>query len=616
MKKDRPTSDEDHAADDHDEEDTYDDADPGERMIQSRDTKGRKEGDDEDEEDDGGVTGTDDEGTSPQSKSPVRRRPYSYSDLGFSSWGERPLQWDAGTCLGVDFGGTLSKIVFFEPKEVPGYASPLAEYLLNKTTYGNSGVRDSHLSFFSDKLGGRLHFINFETSHTHGAIKVLKNMGVHNIRRVHATGGGAFKFSQLIKDELGIRLLKQDELETVVRGIIFTLLEHPDSECYSYEPDLEGLTESGQKGRHHGVSHDALSYEMRKVPRPMPVSKGSFFPLLVVNIGSGVSIINVTSPTTFKRVSGTAVGGATYYGLCKLLCRCDSFQEAMDLAELGDSRDVNLTVQDIYGGSYDQAGLGAEVTASFFGKAAAARGRVRTKRSRKRRYISYLERLALVILSLLTANLLVGAYVSIGSGEFGLRDIVFMLLPIGIAYLVFWSNEAKLTSSHPPDDLAVMAGPLHAKRNSGDKATLFEEADIARALVVMVAQNVTQVAFLNAKVHKSQRVLFTGNFLRHNRIALRALSSMMQLWSQGSIQALFMEHEGYFGAIGAFLYSIDKNAQRHPDDDTDDPAESVTSSEPSDDEIDVIQDLLFRGGFPRRRTTHMDNSEGHQTTAQ
>ncbi|GBG24237.1 Pantothenate kinase 1 [Hondaea fermentalgiana] len=566
-------------------------------------------------DDRGGSNADERDSSNSRPTSPVRKRQYSYSDLGFTSWDEKPLTWDAGMTLGLDFGGTLSKIVFFEPKEVPGYANPLADFLLKRTTYGHSGERDTHLSFYSEKLGGRLHFISFETSRTHGAIQLLKKLEGHNIRRVHATGGGAYKFSQLIKDELGIRLLKQDELETVVRGIIFTLLEHPNSECYSYEANLDDLNESAREGRHHGVSHDALSYEMRRVPRPMPVESGSFFPLLVVNIGSGVSIINVTSPSSFKRVSGTAVGGATYYGLCKLLCRCDGFKEAMDLAELGDSRDVNLTVQDIYGGSYELAGLSGEITASFFGKAAAARGRVRTKRSRKRRYVSYLERLSLVIIALLVANLLVGSYVSFTAGSFDLRDLILVLLPGGMAYLVFWSTEAKMTSSHPPDDRPPAADPpLHSMRGPTDKATLFEEADIARALVVMVAQNVTQIAFLNARLHKSKRVLFTGNFLRHNRIALRALSSMMQNWSRGSIQALFMEHEGYFGAIGTFLYSIDKSTHQQPDDedmDNDTNSQESGGDEASEEEIDVVQDLLFRGAFPRRRTAKLDvSSEG------
>jgi pantothenate kinase len=39
------------------------------------------------------------------------------------------------------------------------------------------------------------------------------------------------------------------------------------------------------------------------------------FPYLLVNIGSGVSIIKVTSSETYERISGTSLGGGTLWGL-------------------------------------------------------------------------------------------------------------------------------------------------------------------------------------------------------------------------------------------------------------------------------------------------------------
>jgi len=518
----------------------------------------------------------------------------SYSDIGIHL--SDSTEYDSGACLGVDFGGTLSKIVFFEPAVVEDLASDLTNFFLGKDKYGDSGVRDTHLSFYSDRIGGRIHFINFETSQTSGAIKMLSSFK-HNIRRVQATGGGAFKFAETIKQTLGINMMKRDELETVVRGIIFTLLEHPESECYSYEAYHRDGTRS-----HDGIHFDALSYQMKKVPRPMPASMENIFPFLVVNIGSGVSIIKVDSPGSFKRISGTAIGGATYYGLCKLLCRCESYGQAMDLAERGDSRDVNLRVQDIYGGSYEQIGLSGEITASFFGKAAATKGHVRSRRSNKLPVGLLLEALCLVIIALLFANLLANLSFIQKIAEVSplvlFREFLLMGMPFGIAAYVFRSSGTKL-GVLVEDSLGRPTTVTRVK-----KTTLFDEADIARALVVMVAQNVTQIAFLNAKLHNSQRVIFTGNFLRHNKIALRALTSMMYTWSQGDIEALFMEHEGYFGAIGAFLHSFQRE---HPSDEEEDIVEEELPS--NDDEAPVmdtvrtvVSDLLYEGRFPRRRS--------------
>lgn len=37
------------------------------------------------------------------------------------------------------------------------------------------------------------------------------------------------------------------------------------------------------------------------------------------------------------------------------------------------------------------------------------------------------------------------------------------------------------------------------------------------------------------------------------------LAYAMDYWSQGSIKALFLEHEGYFGALGSMLLKLDED---------------------------------------------------------
>ena len=43
--------------------------------------------------------------------------------------------------------------------------------------------------------------------------------------------------------------------------------------------------------------------------------KSDTFPYLLVNIGSGVSIICIKNETEWERVGGTAMGGGTFWGL-------------------------------------------------------------------------------------------------------------------------------------------------------------------------------------------------------------------------------------------------------------------------------------------------------------
>lgn len=64
-----------------------------------------------------------------------------------------------------------------------------------------------------------------------------------------------------------------------------------------------------------------------------------------------------------------------------------------------------------------------------------------------------------------------------------------------------------------------------------------------------------QVAYLNAKLFDTRRIYFVGNFLRHNHLSGRQLAFAIDYWSSGEMEALFLEHEGYLGALGSFLMS-------------------------------------------------------------
>jgi len=88
-----------------------------------------------------------------------------------------------------------------------------------------------------------------------------------------------------------------------------------------------------------------------------------------------------------------------------------------------------------------------------------------------------------------------------------------------------------------------------------DPAKGLTQEDLARALLSLVTNNIGQVAYLNAKLHNTPRIYFVGSFLRENMISQRRLSYAIDYWSKGEMEALFLEHEGYFGALGAFLMS-------------------------------------------------------------
>jgi len=68
-------------------------------------------------------------------------------------------------------------------------------------------------------------------------------------------------------------------------------------------------------------------------------------------------------------VSGSSLGGGTFWGLCRMLTNVASFEEVKELVSQGDNTHTDLLVGDIYGGDYEELGLKADVVASSFGKA-------------------------------------------------------------------------------------------------------------------------------------------------------------------------------------------------------------------------------------------------------
>ena len=276
-------------------------------------------------------------------------------------------------------------------------------------------------------------------------VELAKGKGMAKLAStVCATGGGAFKFQDLIEREVKLKMHKFDELNSLIRGVDFMEKSNP-RELYFYDKAQD--------------ESDAIK---------TPYDNHDIYPFMLVNIGSGVSILNVEGPETYKRVHGTSLGGGTFLGLACLLTDCKSFEEAMELAAKGDNRNVDKLVKDIYGGSYERFGLDGDLVASSFGQ----------------------------------------------------------------------MNLSERRQNARPEDLA-------------------------RATLVTITNNIGSLARLCARAEGLERVVFVGNFLRINSISMKMLASAMDYWSEGTIKALFCEHEGYFGAIGCLLELMAMSERAH-----------------------------------------------------
>lgn len=365
-----------------------------------------------------------------------------------------PNQSDDISHFAIDIGGSLIKLVYFsrhaECSKIP--LTPRKVHGLE----GERGALSPGQRHAFPVLGGRLHFVKFETSKINECIDFIESKKLHSRGFlgldaykgescqgpydgpiIKATGGGAFKYAELLKEKLGVTLDKEDEMDCLVAGLNF-LLKAIRDEAFTH---LEGHKKFFQ------------------------IDPNDMFPYLLVNVGSGVSMIKVDGDGKFQRVSGTNVGGGTFWGLGRLLTNCTSFDEILELSQRGDNSAVDMLVGDIYGGlDYSKIGLSASTIASSFGKATS-----------------------------------------------GSRDL-----------------------------------------------SSYKREDIALSLLRMISYNIAHIAYLNALQYGLKRIFFGGFFLRGHAYTMDTISFAVGFWSKGEAQAMFLRHEGFLGAFGAFL-SYDKH---------------------------------------------------------
>mmetsp|Transcript_121956 Transcript_121956/g.352282 ORF Transcript_121956/g.352282 Transcript_121956/m.352282 type:complete len:435 (-) Transcript_121956:191-1495(-) len=250
--------------------------------------------------------------------------------------------------IGLDIGGTLAKMVFLQGE---GEECLLAE------RFGKSGRRHADLSFLLP--GGRkLHFVSGETDRLRRALEenATEARSPGHRRKIVVSGGGAHRFADAFKALLNVEFLPFQEMESLVKGLEFLHDNAPVGEAFTFDEN-EKETICGWPD--------------------------VFYPSLLVNVGSGVSILRIDGRgknkdgKLFTRLGGTACGGATFLGLMQLVADVSSFEQAMELVGRGDTTKVNTLVQDIYGtNGCANLGLPPTMNAAYFGKLIGLKGHV------------------------------------------------------------------------------------------------------------------------------------------------------------------------------------------------------------------------------------------------
>jgi len=395
--------------------------------------------------------------------------------------------------FGLDIGGTLAKMAHMvssdDMSEMP-------------KTFGLSGQYHDGLKFELD-YNGSTKQVNFMSGTTEQLEKVLKNKRtlaeqLPN-KRVVASGGGAHRLAGLLLEAFSVEVIPFKEMESLVSGLAFLHDHGPKDEVY------EVLV-----GGHRN-----------QVQWPDPL-----FPCILVNIGSGVSILRLDhgeDGPTLARLGGTATGGATFLGLSRLLTSAKTFAEALELASRGDPDRANKLVSDIYGTHGCQnLGLPANLTAAHFGKLISQEG-------------------------------------MIGCSEADVAAALLVMVTQASAVLARAFAQGIAGMSEPPtapeqedgDDEAVpLAQPLLRHRSKTMPLKLEGSQGRRRSATAHL---------LGPAPNPSTRrtpVFFVGGFLAENDKAMDLIATSFRHLDCGP--ALFLKHADFLGAIGALAASFEE----------------------------------------------------------
>lgn len=315
-----------------------------------------------------------------------------------------------------------------------------------------------------------------------------------------ATGGGSYKFYDLMRSRLGVEVTREDEMECLIAGLDFFITEIPEEVfCYS-EQD----------------------------PMRFAEARPNIYPYLLVNIGSGVSMIKVTGPQTFTRIGGSSLGGGTLWGLLSLLTNAKSYDDMLEMAAQGDNARVDMLVGDIYGTDYPRIGLKATTIASSFGKVFKEVQTARKEHEHNKQQQK-------------------SATASTASSPQSAQQCNCAS-----------SNTQKAaatesTSSTVYDNDEYDDEGYDSEGTQEEKFARFRGEDISRSLLYAISNNIGQIAYLQARNHGLEHIYFGGSYICGHPITMHTLSYAINFWSQGEKTAYFLRHEGYLGAVGAFL---------------------------------------------------------------
>ncbi|KAJ2313770.1 hypothetical protein IWW51_001070 [Coemansia sp. RSA 2702] len=231
--------------------------------------------------------------------------------------------------VGIDIGGTLMKMVLEDGTDAHN-RHPLVSFIRNQSQQADTSLLPAgwRRTTFSRPVEGsskqQFWALLIPTADIEQMMAAVEAQGpaTGGRLRVAATGGGVLKHKDDLERRLGVDLAVVKELPATAHGLLI------DS------------------------------------------SQGAGTQLLLCNIGTGISLATMDAQGEVERISGSGIGGTTFWALVKRLTKFTSFDQALVAGfQSGEANKADTLVEDIYGRETSkEIGLPPDLVAGFLGK--------------------------------------------------------------------------------------------------------------------------------------------------------------------------------------------------------------------------------------------------------
>jgi type II pantothenate kinase len=221
---------------------------------------------------------------------------------------------------------------------------------------------------------GHLHLVSFPKTQLDEAVEYLRERAsitrnsTDELVTVYVTGTGVGQLGKTFNERLNIKLQQENEFGCFIKSFVYLVHRLPRTELLRpfieeaaidpldfmkcYQPMMEQFQTTAtylrNVERFSSVGRGPSAAALTAGDVPLSEAEPDIFPCMLAMCGSGFMFFKIDSDGSPLMADGSLHGGKSFLGLGRLLTRCKTYDELMELALKGDRRGVDIFNDELF----------------------------------------------------------------------------------------------------------------------------------------------------------------------------------------------------------------------------------------------------------------------------